>query len=124
MPFDNKTVAPVTARMRELLGPQGEHWCRLVRTNHKQQHCLMGILDIIEGKSLGNGLRGSRNVERLAAAVRKVDIHHRRRHFYDEAAGSASVVCNYNNSADSFADIVRLLDIAAELEIEETVNAV
>jgi len=44
MPFDSIQTAPIANQLRNLLGPNGEHWCKNVFEDSRGRMCLLGAL--------------------------------------------------------------------------------
>ena len=105
MPLDNTSLTPVANRMREILGPNGEHWCTWSLSDGRGNHCIMGAYLM----ALGRGRDASYNelCNDLLHAVRKVEP-------------TAKSTPGFNNRQTSFEPIRRVIDAFAEMEAEKT----
>jgi hypothetical protein len=99
MPFDSKPTTTVAQRIRERLGPNGEHWCQGF---HFLEHrmCILGALNIVCPAS----------TERIYA---RGLLHKAAR----EQFGFRSVVAFNDNLTTTFRDVLAVLDSFEALEL-------
>jgi len=114
MPFDNTQVAPIANQFRNLLGPNGEHWCKDVFEDSRGRMCLLGALGKIYLWQSAEP-KYNRALHLLTQAVQQ-----KRR-----AVGSAVVVQQFND-ADStdWQQIATVLDRLEQLEVTNAIATV
>lgn len=119
MPLDNtRRHAPIAAKMRELLGPNGEGWCRnIYHDNLYNRSCLIGAWAIATGNICSNGLVPC-DTAVMAAAILRPALPEG---IYPEDEFDA--VTQYNDNCEGFADILRAIDVLEEIEIEQALTS-
>lgn len=139
MPFDGKSAAPLSARMRELFGPNGEHWGRkrlaaIEGGNNKpgtMRFCLLGAALVASGTRTADDLIcrrvSTQDVDSVvpilcAAADRMGSVP--RYPAGVEGMYPASRIANFNDNLAFWDSIVRFLDALEEAELaRQTVPA-
>lgn len=116
MPLDSKNVTPIADRMRQILGPNGENWCR----GHLRQDgkfCLMGAYLIALGRKVKDGAYGS-DFKDYKERCCEMNTAVERAGFVTDLS-DPSYAPRFNNMQTSFAPIARVIDAFAELEAEK-----
>jgi hypothetical protein len=111
MPYDGtgfKTV-PVSAAMREIFGPNGEHWIKNQARNASGGRCLLGAL-----AQIGVGLSDKRYDQALTQLCGLIDNTYRQRWRRELR------ILGFNDRrSTTFFDISTLLDRLEALELKE-----
>lgn len=111
MPFDSAPVRTVASQLRQVFGPNGEHWLQGRRHDRRGSHCLVGAIYAITD----DRKRRKEAIALVASLLERDDYSclfpdRKRRHNIER----------FNDCAPSFATINRLL---TKLEEKELSNA-
>ena len=112
MPFDSIQTAPIANQLRNLLGPNGEHWCKNVFEDSRGRMCLLGALGKLYQWQESEEPKYNRALHLLTQAIQQ-----RRR-----LVGSAVVVQQFND-ADS-TDWQQIATVLGRLEQIEVTHGI
>jgi hypothetical protein len=129
MPFDGSRRETIASRIREFYGLNGEKWCRWTTDDGKGRHCLFGAFTHIKGFVTTSLLYAKQAVDIVDPDKQRIRRLGKPRVFNDGYNIETNIptdvgrIVNYNNAAESYEDIRKLLDVMEEIEIREMADA-
>lgn len=119
MPFDQKTAAPLSTRIRQTLGPNGEHWGKGDLCKHGRA-CLMGAAMIAEGTLIMDLDWESAQAERLGElldrAIRRIEPVGTTSCEIHQCPPGKDFVAGWNDECANWSQIVAVLDELSDME--------